>query len=36
MTTSQVFVAGMIAGAVAMTVLLLFLLPLERHDGRHP
>ena len=33
MTTSQVFVAGMIVGAIGMTVLLLFLLPLERHDG---
>ena len=33
MTTGQVFAAGMIVGAIAMTFLLLFLLPLERHDG---
>ena len=33
MTGGAMFVAGMIVGAVAMTILLLFLLPLERHDG---
>lgn len=34
MTAAQVFLAGVIVGGIGMTVLLVFLLPLEPPDGR--